>query len=187
MARPVTRTNDEKAFTLIELLIVVAIIGIVAAIAIPALLRARLSANESATIGDVRTWISAEAAYHGINAGFYDSNPVCLTVPSTCVPTYASTGPNFIDSQLASLQTKSGYSRLMGSDAGVPTVAPPGASPTSTAAVVFVATPATQDKTGVRGFAGDTAGIICTCGTGCAPPNVGGKVVPTAGTCDPLR
>jgi type IV pilus assembly protein PilA len=181
------RRAKGKGFTLIELLIVVAIIGIISAIAIPALLRARLSANESATIGDIRTWISAEAAYHGANAGFYDSNPVCLTNPSSCITTYSSGGPNFIDSQIASLTTKSGYSRTMGSDAGIPPNIPPGASPTSTAAVVYEAIPATPNKTGVRGFAGDTAGIICTCFSGCTPPNAGGRVTPTAGTCDPLR
>jgi type II secretory pathway pseudopilin PulG len=165
----------------------VAIIGLIAAIAIPALLRARLSANESATIGDIRTFISAEAAYHSVNAGFYDSNPVCLTDPNSCIATYSPSGPNFIDSQLASLSTKSGYSRAMGSNGGAPASTPPGASSSSTNAVVFVATPATQDKTGVRGFAGDTAGIICTCGTGCTPPNADGKVTPTPGACDPLR
>jgi prepilin-type N-terminal cleavage/methylation domain-containing protein len=181
------RGTEGSGFTLIELLIVVGIIGIIAAIAIPALTRARLSANESATIGDIRTFISAEAAYHGANAGFYDSNPVCLTNPAACIATYSSSGPNFIDSQLASLTVKAGYSRAMGSDAGPPTAVPPGASPTSTSAVVFVAVPATPDKTGVRGFAGDTTGIICSCGTGCPPPNAAGKVTPTAGSCDPLR
>ena len=181
------RRAQKSGFTLIELLIVVGIIGIIAAIAIPSLLRARVSANESATIGDIRTFISAEAAYHGANAGFYDSNPVCLTNPNGCIPTYSSTGPNFIDSQLASLSTKSGYTRVMGSDAGSPASIPPGASPSSTSAVVFVAIPSTQDKTGVRGFAGDTTGIICTCATGCPPPNASGKVTPTPGTCDPLR
>jgi prepilin-type N-terminal cleavage/methylation domain-containing protein len=180
------KRTDGKGFTLVELLVVIAIIGIIAAISIPALLRARLSANESATVGDIRTWISAEAAYHGVN-GFYDSNATCLNAPNTCMPTYSATAPTFIDSQLASLSTKSGYARLMGSNAGPPSSAPAGASPSSTTAVVFVAVPATQDKTGVRGFAGDTAGMICTCDVGCPPPNTGGKVVPTPSTCDPLR
>ena len=103
------------------------------------------------------------------------------------MPTYSPTAPTFIDSQLASLTAKAGYNRMMGSDGGPPLTAPPGASPSSTAAVVFVAVPSTPDKTGVRGFAGDTAGIICACGTGCAPPNANGKVTPTTGTCDPLR
>ena len=50
-------------FTLIELLIVVAIIGIVAAIAVPGLMRARISGNEASAIGSLRTINTAEASY----------------------------------------------------------------------------------------------------------------------------
>ena len=153
-------------FTLIELLIVVAIIGIIAAIAIPSLLRARVSANEAANIGDIRTVVSSEVAYQSSDGGYY-GQITCLPTPSSCLNSY--TGPTFIDPNIGVTQsTKSGYNRTFtpGSAVGPVTAIAIGGM---LADYFFSATPVTQGQTGVRGFGAGGPGAVCFTPNGATP------------------
>lgn len=157
------------------------LLGIVAAIAIPSFLRARVSANEAAAIGDVRTVISAQAHYQTINGGYF--GPIeCLAAPARCVPSYS--GPPLLPADLAAAVSRQGYKRTFHAGPVAGGTLPAGVSPSSLTSFAYVAVPVTPARTGVRSFCGDATGRICYERDGSEIRVVGG-VCPD--DCEPLR
>jgi len=145
-------------------------IPIVAAIAIPSLLRARIAANEAAAVGDMRTVISAQATYASMSGGQYGSL-ACLENPQSCLSNVPPGMPPLLDSQLAGLSVKNGYERSLHlGGAGAMDV-----SSSNADHFAYVAVPVTAGRTGMRAFCGDEEGVIRVSADGTMPMIIDGR------------
>ena len=136
--------NKQKGFSLIELLIVVAIILIIAAIAIPNLLRSKMAANEASAVASLRTLNTSIVAY----STTYNTDPPTLVAlgPAT---TPSSAAADLVDQLLgADPAVKSGYS-----------IAYVAGTTTPVTTYTLIATPVSS-STGQRKFFSDQSGVI---------------------------
>ncbi|MGB6597193.1 MAG: prepilin-type N-terminal cleavage/methylation domain-containing protein [Candidatus Acidiferrum sp.] len=148
--------KSQKGFSLIELLIVVAIILIISAIAIPSYMRARMQANEASAVSSLRMINTAAITYFSTyqNVG-YPSTLASMGGLAPCTST--STSACMLDETVAQ-GTKSGYTFVWNSDGATPSVA-----------YTATATPVSLGKTGQRMFCTDQTGLtrFDPSGSGC--------------------
>ncbi|HLV87837.1 MAG TPA: prepilin-type N-terminal cleavage/methylation domain-containing protein [Candidatus Sulfotelmatobacter sp.] len=153
--------RKDKGFSLIELLIVVAIILIIAAIAIPSLLRARMAANESSAVASIRTVNTAMVTYSSTypTVGYATTLPVLGPNANPCTP--SSANACLIDSVL-SAGTKSGYTFRATAANGPPKNQ-----------YYVTAAPITLNQTGIRAFCSFEDATVRVQPTGVVPGSEG--------------
>ena len=151
-----------RGFSLIELLIVVAIILIIAAIAIPNLLRSRIAANQASAVGSLRTLNTAEVTYSTTYNTGYSATLSDLGPPAASSPTPTSTAAGLIDEVLAGMSTPGGNATTAQTSqkSGYQFVYAPGSTTAPVTTYSFTASPISPGTTGTNYYYTDQSGVI---------------------------
>ncbi|MFQ5662550.1 MAG: prepilin-type N-terminal cleavage/methylation domain-containing protein [Terriglobia bacterium] len=149
--------NRQKGFSLIELLIVVAIILIIAAIAIPNLLRSRMAANESSAVGSLRTIVTANVTYQSTYGNGFAPTLLALG-PAAGAGAATCDTSDLLDAVLSAGQ-KSGYNFTYAGANPVPAAAA-GCAAAGFNTFTVNANPIQAGTTGQRFFFVDQSGVI---------------------------
>jgi len=150
--------KEAKGFSLIELLIVVAIILVIAAIAVPNLLRAHIAANEASAVGSVRTINTAANSY---SSTYGNGFPPSLAALGTANPPGANANCDegqLVDNVLTA-GTKSGYNFTY-TMANPNATKPAGCTNAGGNSYFITAVPQAVGQTGQRSFCSDHSGVI---------------------------
>jgi type IV pilus assembly protein PilA len=146
--------KKQKGFSLIELLIVVAIILIIAAIAIPNLLRSKMAANQASAVGAIRTIVTSQVTYNSTWGVGYGTSLVVLGSPVGGGACTAAVGQACLLDPVLSGGIKSGYN--------FETAAAGGAGTTASPNVTFEtdAWPIQVNQTGTDSYCSDQSGVV---------------------------
>ena len=159
------QAGSRKGFTPVEIVILVALVGLIAVLAVPGLIRSRMLGNEASAIGSLRAIVAAESAY----ASSCGQNRYAAALTTLAAPAPGA-AQGFLSADLAvATPRKDGYRFTLAAGAGSAAAPPDCNGRPTTTGYYAAAEPMAFNSTGARAFGVDTAGMIWQVPAAAAP------------------